>query len=126
MFYGFTESESFEDPTILNNFTHHKVVIEKLADGKGFWHIFILEISDEQIHDVVKLISNNLKPDWNAMFYNDKTLYAVFRKKIFRLPMKEHWDLKDYEEVKQYAKDADVGDLDLNEVFAHYHLLLTK
>ncbi|MBP9718878.1 MAG: hypothetical protein KBD46_00220 [Candidatus Levybacteria bacterium] len=126
MFYGFTESESFEDPTILNNYTHHKVIVEKRADGMGFWHIFILKIKDEQIDDVVEMISKNLKPDWNAMFYNKNILYAVFKGKIFTLQMKNNWNLKDYEEVKKYAKNADVGDLDMNEVFAHYNQLLRK
>jgi len=126
MFFGFTESESFADPTILNNYSHHKVVIEKRADGKGFWHIVILQIGKEQIDGVVKTISNCLKADWNAMFYNEHILYAVFKDRIFTLPMKSTWDLTDYEEVKKYAKDANVGDLDMNETFAHYNELLGK
>ena len=126
MFLGFTESESFDDPTILNNYPHHKVIVEKRADGKGFWHIFILEINEGQIDDVVKTFSNCLKADWNAMFYNETIVYAIFKEKIFRLQMKKHWNINDYEDVRKYAKDAAVGDLDMNEVFAHYNQLLRK
>ncbi len=126
MFFGFTESESFDDPTILNDYPHHKIIVEKRPGGKGFWHIFILEIHENQIEDAVKTISNSLKADWNAMFYNENTLYAVFREKIFKLQMRSYWAPEDYEEVKRYAKDANVCDLDMNEVFAHYRELLTK
>lgn len=126
MYYGFTESESFFDPTILNNYKHHKVVIEKRGDGKGFWHIVILVILEVDIQNAVATISKALKPDWNAMFYNETTLYAVFKDKIFTLLRKEKWEAVDYEEVKKYAKDVDVGDLDMNECFKHYEMLLKK
>jgi hypothetical protein len=125
MFYGFTESESFADPTILNQFKQHKVVIEDRGGGKGYWHIVILSIDDSNIENAVDIVSKNLKPDWNAMFYNQDTLYAVFKDKIFKLKMKVTWQLSDYEEVKKYAKDCDVGDLDMNEVFDHYKKLLS-
>jgi hypothetical protein len=124
MFYGFTESESFDDPTILNIYNHHKVVIEKRADGKGFWHIMILKIEDANIETVVNEISHALKSDWNAMFYNENTLYAVFKDKVFTLPMKKIWHADDYTKVKQYAIECNVGNLDMNEVFVHYHQLL--
>jgi hypothetical protein len=124
MFYGFTESESFADPTILNKYLHHKVVIEKRGDGKGFWHIVILSIADSDIKVVTDAISHAIKPDWNAMFYNKTTLYAVFKDKIFSLPMKKVWQAGDYDWVRKYAKEKNVGDLDMNEVFRHYQLLL--
>ncbi len=125
MFYGFTESESFADPTILNQYVHHKVVVEKRENGKGFWHIFILSVNDSDIEKVVHEISIHLKPDWNAVFFNDSTVYCVFANKVFTLDRKKTWSLTDYEEVKQYAKTADVGDLDMNNVFAHYDKLLS-
>lgn len=124
MYLGFTESESFHDPTILNNFPHYKVIVERRHDGKGFWHIFVLKISDTHIHETLETISKALKTDWNAMFYNENILYAVFKDKIFSLPMKKQWASQEYEEVRQYAKEHDVGDLDMNEVFAHYKNLL--
>ncbi|SRR3989339_1208485 len=124
MFYGFTESESFDDPTILNQFKHYKVVIEKRGDGKGYWHIIILSIDNQDIENVVRKISIALKPDWNAMFYDKDYLYSVFKDKVFKLKMKNNWQLSDYEEVRKHAKEVDVGDLDLNEVFAHYKKLL--
>ena len=126
MFYGFTESESFADPTLLNNYPHHKVVIENRGDGRGFWHIVILEIKDEDVEFVIQEISKALKGDWNAMFYNEHTLYAVFKDKIFTLNRKKIWNLSDYSEVKQYAKDVDVGDLDMNKCFIHYEKLLDR
>jgi hypothetical protein len=126
MCYGFTESESFLDPTILNQFKQHKVVIEKREGNKGFWHIVIILIKDKDISQAIGKISSALKPDWNAMFYNDKILYAVFKDKIFDLKMRDTWKLSDYEEVKKHAKACDVGDLDMNEVFKHYQKLLSN
>jgi len=73
---------------------------------------------------VVNKISIALKPDWNAMFYDKDYLYSVFKDRVFKLKMKDNWQLSDYEEVKKHAKEIDVGDLDLNEVFAHYKKLL--
>jgi hypothetical protein len=126
MYYGFTESESFFDPTILNGYKHHKVVIEKRGDGKGFWHIVILNIKDGDIKDTVDAISEALKPDWNAMFFNERILYAVFKDKIFKLEMKKKWKPSEYEEVKTYAKVTGVGDLEMNECFTHYTRLLQE
>lgn len=124
MFYGFTESESFDNPTILNKYKQHKLVIEKRGDNKGYWHIVILLIEDGDIDRVVHEISSAIKPDWNAMFYNDSVLYAIFKDKIFPLNMRKTWQLSDYEEVKKYALEVDVGNLDMNEVFEHYNKII--
>lgn len=126
MYYGFTESESFQDPTILNRYKLHKVVIEKRGDGKGFWHIFILQIEDKDITKTASDISKALKSDWNATFYNAEIVYSVFKDKVFTLKKKRIWELSDYLEVKKYAKDVDVGDLDMNKVFRHYEKLLAS
>lgn len=126
MYYGFTESESFYDPTILNTYPHHKVVIEKRDDGKGYWHIFVLAIEAKNIEKTVANISAALKPDWNAIFFNEKTVYCLFKDKIFTLRRQISWALSDYQEVKQYAVQADVGNLDMNEVFKHYESLLSR
>lgn len=127
MFYGFTESESFDDPTILNTYPHHKVVIERRPDGKGYWHIFILRIDDESlIEKTVKQISASLKPDWNAVFYNEHKVYCIFKNKIFIIPRKKTWSESDYAEVKTHALAVDVGPLDLNDMFKHYNDLLAK
>lgn len=126
MYYGFTESESFADPTLLNRYKLHKVVVEKRTDGKGFWHIFILHIEDKDIKKVIDDISKSLKNDWNAIFFNTDTVYALFKDKIFKLKRKAIWSLPDYQEVKKHAKDCDVGALDMNEVFKHYEKLLSS
>lgn len=126
MYFGFTESESFTDPTILNKYRHYNVVVEKRGDGKGYWHIFILDIDDEHISQTIMDISSALKSDWNAIFFNDTSVYCLFKDKVFTLNKKENWNLSDYEEVKEYAKKCDVGDLDMNEVFNHYKHLLGK
>lgn len=124
MFYGFVESESFDDPTLLNGYKLHKVIIERRSDGKGFWHIFILLIDNKDIKKVVKDISKALKADWNAMFFDTDTVYAVFKDKVFTLKRKVIWHLSDYFEVKKHAKDCNVGNLDMNNVFKHYQTLL--
>ncbi|HLL60909.1 MAG TPA: hypothetical protein VK338_04285 [Candidatus Nitrosocosmicus sp.] len=124
MFYGITESESFDNPTILNNFKHHKVIIEKREDGKGYWHIFILHIKNNEIQNTTKEISKSLKADWNAMFFNNEILYTVFKDKIFKLKREYPWRSKKYLEVRQYAKDCGVGDIDFNTAFDHYNRLL--
>ncbi len=124
MYYGFTESESFDDPTVLNQYRLHKVVVEKRVDGKGFWHIFILHIEDRDIKKAIGDISQSLKKDWNAIFYNVDTVFALFKDKIFKLKRKAVWQHPDYQEVKKHAKDCNVGDLDMNEVFKHYERLL--
>ena len=124
MYYGFTESESFSDPTILNTYQLHKVIIERRSDGKGFWHIFILHIEDVDIEKVVTDVSKELKGDWNAMFFNSDMVHAVFKDKVFSLQRKTVWQPSDYLEIKNYAKACNVGDLDMNDVFKHYNNLL--
>lgn len=124
MFYGFAESESFEDPRLLNKFKHHKVVVERRSDGNGFWHIFILEISNEDIKRTLQMIATVIKADWNAIFFNEKIVYAVFKDKIFTLKREKNWQSPDYLQVIKYAKDHNVGDMNFNDVFDHYKRLL--
>lgn len=126
MYYGITESESFSDPTILNQFKLHKVVIEKRGEGKGYWHIFILEISETNIKQAVDIISKALKPDWSAMFFNDRNVFAVFKDVVFPLQYKDYWKVEDYAEVKKHSLSVDVGNLDMNEAFKHYRKLLKE
>jgi len=113
MFKGFILSESLQDPTLLNNFKKIYVKVEshpESDDYPSFWHLFKIEISDEEIEKVVDKFAKSIKLRWYAHFWNDKKVYIIFSNKVFKIPREEEWSSKEYQNVKKYALSVDIDE----------------
>ncbi len=108
MFKGFVLSESLKDPTILNDFTIEKVIVEH-HPGFKIWHDFKLKIKDEDISGVCKKIAKQIKETWYAHFWNENTVYVVLPDKIFKMPRESRvWKSPEYLKCKKYAMEHGV------------------
>ena len=117
MFKGFILSESLEDPTILNNFKKIYVKVEhhtKSEDYPPFWHLFKIEVGEEEIEKVVGQFAKAIKPKWYAHFWNDKIVYVVFLNKTFQIPLEKVWSSKEFQEAKNYALSVGIDEMYLD------------
>ncbi len=107
MFKGFILSESLRDPTVLNNYKYTYVQIQKHPESQEypFWHLFKIEIIDEDITMVADLIAKEIKHNWYAHFWNGEVVYIVFSEKIFTIPHETHWSSKEFHQVKKYGME---------------------
>lgn len=127
MYYGIVESESLNNPLILDKYKVKKVVTEFQPNAKTKqWHIFILEILDDSIFSLVKEISSEIKYGWYAIFWNDIKTYVVFSNKVFDLKKEQKWLSKGYEAVREYGSKNGVQKeyLDFNKNFVQYNKLI--
>ena len=110
MFKGFILSESLNNADILNDYKQLYVKIEKHNDPKypKFWHLFKLSIPENKIDVVAEKISNNIKNEWYAHFWNKSRVCIVFQNKIFWIPREKQWSSEKYKEVVNYAVRAGV------------------
>lgn len=105
MFKGFILSESLNNATVLNNYKQFSVKVEKHNDPKypKFWHLFKLSIPESKIDKVVKKISNSIKNEWYAHFWDKNKVCIIFQNKIFWIPREKHWSSEKYKGVVKYA-----------------------
>ncbi len=105
MFKGFILSESLKNAVILNDYEILSVKVEKHNDPKypEFWHLFKLSIPENKIDEAAKIISDNIKNEWYAHFWNKNKVCIIFQNKIFWIPREKQWSSKEYKEVINYA-----------------------
>lgn len=104
MFKGFILSESLKNPTILNVLKKIYVKVEKHTESDiPFWHLFKIEIQEEKIESITKIISSEMKESWYAHFWNGQIVYIVFSNKVFEIPQERKWLSPRFQEAKQYG-----------------------
>jgi len=105
MYRGFILSESLNNPTLLNNLENIYVNIEEHPESHEFpfWHLYKVEVKDEDILKITKNIANNIKRNWYAHFWNGKDVYIVFSGKIFSIPREHKWSSEKFQQVKKFA-----------------------
>ncbi len=125
MFYGMISSEGLENPLVLNSFNPSRVVIDyqPKSTGSSYWHRYLLQIEDEKIDSVVNQFRNLMKHGWYSIFWNDKTVYVVFKDKVFKLEKEKVWKSEEYKNVRRYGIEHGVQEeyLDFNERFKYYN-----
>lgn len=127
MFYGIIESESLNNPTILNSFKTKKVVVESVPLSENpYWHIFIVEVDDNSIEKLAYDLSLVVKPSWYQIFWNDEWVYVVLQSKVFELRREKAWSSPEYEEMRKYALGRGIDEeyLDFNQNFAEYEKII--
>lgn len=105
MFKGAVLSESLINPTLLNNIKKIYVNIEEHSESPEipFWHLFKVEVADEEIEHITKQLAAEIKLGWYAHFWDVNVVYVVFTHKVFRLPREDHWSSPEYQEARQYG-----------------------
>jgi hypothetical protein len=105
MFKGFVLSESLNNPSILNDFKKIYVKIEEHPESKDarFWHLFKLEINDNDIEKVAQKFAKEMKYGWYAHFWNGKIVYISFTNKVFKILQEKEWKSEEFQKVKEYG-----------------------
>ncbi len=129
MYYGILESESLNNPVILNNFATKKVIVESVPlSPHPYWHIFVVEVEDRDIEKITRDLSLVIQPSWFQIFWNNNTVYVVIQNKVFTLKREKNWSSKEYEEMRTYATQRGVNEeyLDFNQNFDEYEKIITS
>jgi hypothetical protein len=105
MFKGLIESESLKDQTILKKL-HAVQSHQEHHPGQNteVVTVYKVQIPDNKIKSTINTISDQyIKPDWYALFWNEKTVFVVFQNKIFMLKNITPWDAQEIEIFAKYA-----------------------
>ncbi len=110
MFKGFVLSESLNNPTLLNDFGKIYVRVEEHPESPEapFWHLFKIEVKDEEIEQVAEQAAAEMKYGWYAHFWNNEVVYVCFPGKVFRIPHEVQWSSEEYQQVRQYGAEHEV------------------
>jgi hypothetical protein len=105
MFKGAVLSESLNNPTLLNSFRKIHVNIEEHPESPEipFWHLFNVEVADEEIEHITEQLAAEMKLGWYAHFWDANVVYVVFTQKVFKLLREDRWSSPEYQEARQYG-----------------------
>jgi len=111
MYYGYIESESLKNPLILNRYKKVKIEIEYVPTSQNYpyVHAYYLKFTEQEILKEVKKFSKEIKPEWYALFWDNKTVFAIFSNKVFTLPNEGNWRSDAYKEIQQYGVTHGIG-----------------
>jgi hypothetical protein len=130
MFYAIVDSESLENPTILNNFEQLKVTIqyEPLSNESKYHTIFLLKFEDDFIEKAIKLIQKELKKSWYLFFWNKNTVNIVFNIKQFKVNIPINSNSSEYKSAQEFGKSHEIQDEYLNYIkyFQPYYDMTEK
>lgn len=128
MYYGVVESESLENPLILNSFNPIKIRIEHHPQSitSVYWHVYLLSVSDQSIREEAEKFATQMKYGWYAVFWNEEKAHIVFTNKIFILTKEDDWQSKEYLKVKEYGINHGIQAeyMDFNKNFKAYNKLV--
>ncbi len=129
-FTGYTESESLRNPLILNDYSPIRVEIEHVPTSQNhpFVHAYYLTFSASEIDVVVQKFADETLPEWYQLFWNDETVYAIFKDKFFEIRNEGVWQSEEYKKIQQYGVDhgIDLVYMDFNKNFARFKETLGK
>ena len=113
MFKGIIIEESLQDPFVLSRMkiisTETETVTENFhTPWLKQWTLHTVEIPEERADEVAEALSLTLLPEpgtWYADFYDARTHYVVFPKRVFKI---DRSDASQYEAAKAYGLDQGV------------------
>ncbi len=110
MFKGFVLSESLKKPTFLNNFRKICVRVQEHPESPEvpFWHLFKIEVNDEEINQVAEQFAIEIKNGWYAHFWNNEVVYIIFYGEVFKIPREVRWSSEEFQQVKKYGVEHGV------------------
>src|SRR5215471_15543621 len=104
---GIIIEESLSDNRILNNFNILKLYITETAKKCDQWHLFEVEIEENEIENTSKIIMEG----WYAHFWHGSDVTAVFANKIIKF---NYLDKNTWNEVIEYCKKLGIPDKQLD------------
>lgn len=112
IFKGILISESLVHPSILNNLRKLDVAVNDTVDTPEapVWHLFKVEIADDQLGAVIKLTEDNFKYGWYAHYWNGTVVHVCFQGKTFTIPQEAHWSSPEFQIMKAYAVSHGVAE----------------
>ncbi len=129
MYCGIVDRESLEKTEVLDTLTTIKVLIEHHPESESpYWHAHHLRVSEDEILSVIKKISKITNRGWFSIFWNEKNVYLVFRKRVFKLPKKGWKESEEYQMARGFGIENGVQEeyLDLEREFGKFNKHLTN
>lgn len=110
MFYAIVDSESLNNPTILNDFFQIKVIIqyEPLSSANKYHHNFLLKFEDDSIHNSVSEFQKEMKTGWFLFFWSESILTIVFNKQKFEVDIPINELSNAYKSAQEYGKSQEI------------------
>lgn len=104
MYNALLEAESFTDIKILHKINakishkeNHPDQITKEVT------VYTAKIDDGEIDKIMNFISQHIKDEWYALFWNEENVYLVFKDKILHMKNNVPWIKKEYNAIMKYA-----------------------
>jgi hypothetical protein len=130
MFYAIVDAASLVNPTVLNNYKCKKVTVqfEPESDTSKYHFIFLLEINDGEINEVIENIQKEMIAGWYTFFWSEKMLEIVFNAKHFQIDLPNGWQSEAYKAAQEFGKSQGIPDvyLDFETHFKPYHEMVDK
>ena len=130
MYFAVIDTESLNDPRIINNLQLAKVIIEyePNSDANKYHHIFFLKINPEEIEKKIHLIAGEMKDSWYAFFWNDEFLFIVFNKQTFKVTQSKLEKDRQYINAQDYGRSVGIQNefLSYKEYFERYKNISKK
>ena len=104
---GIIIEESLNDNRILNNFNILKLYITAAAKRSDQWHLFEVEVEENEIENISKLIMEG----WYAHFWRGSDVVAVFAHKIIKF---NYLDKNTWNEVLEYGRKLNIPEEQLD------------
>lgn len=110
MFYAIVDSESLNNPTILNSFIQIKVDIqyEPLSNANKYHYNFLLKFEDGSVHKHIQEIQKEMKDGWFLFFWNESTLNIVFTHQKFEISIPINTLSGGYIAAQEYGRDQGI------------------
>jgi hypothetical protein len=126
MYKAAVDTESLQDPTIINNLKQLKVVIEYEPNSNvsKFHHVFFLLVNSQEIEK----IANNMKRGWYSFFWDNHSLKVVFYKKTFNISLPGGFSSEEYKRLIDYGKKQGIEEefLKIEKYFNRYKKLVEQ
>lgn len=105
MFKAVIISESLKHPSWLNDCKKLDVYVHEYAETPEapIWHLFKVEVPDEQVEPARRAVEENIKYGWYAHFFNGEIVHVCFEGRSFTIPQEENWSSPEFQTMKDYA-----------------------
>jgi len=106
-FRGIIIEESLVDNRILNNMVIFKMYITAAENKNDRWHLFEVEVSENDIETISKQITGN----WYTHFWHGTDVIAVFPNKTFRF---NYLDKETWKETLEHGRKLNIPEEQLD------------
>ena len=107
MYFAAIDTESLNNPLIVNGFDQIKVIIDHEQNSKAseYHHVFIIRIADKNLDQVLAKIRKLLKKGWYSLYWKGNIVLVQYKDKFFKLSLK---DLSTHIEALKYGQAQEI------------------